>query len=357
MGGRRLAAAGMQLIVDAEKDASVMGFGEILGSIGRLLSAIARLKKLITKWRPDAVVLIDFPDFNMRIGRYAHAHGVPVFYYITPKLWAWREGRVRFFRKHVSRAACIFPFEPDFFSARGFAAASYVGHPFATRYAGFESLDPGEKRALRRDLGLAEEATTICFFPGSRAHEIREHSDLISETWRRFHARHPDTQAVLSIASSVDAAALQNHFGSLDQFSLIGGRQIDLLRASDAGMIKSGTSNLQAAFCGLPFFMFYRASRFSAFIARRFVKLDEYSIVNIIRKGTVRELLQEEAVPEVSAAELERLVYDDAYRTQVKSGLAEVRTRLAAGGTLEGNSASERAAGLLLQLADRRAFL
>lgn len=348
MGGRNMEAAGVRLIVNAEtQGGSLMGFQEVLASFKSVYNSLARMKQLVREWKPDVLVLIDYPDFNFRVGKSAAAAGVPVFYYITPKLWAWRKGRVRFFREYVSEASCIFPFEPEFFRRRGYERAVYVSHPFSLRYRGFHETGSEEKAALRVRLGLAPDRLVVCFFPGSRKHEIKEHRDLVIHTWNMLKARHPEVQGVLAAASSLEGDKSVELFRTLEDFKVSSENPIAVMRASDAGMIKSGTSNLQAAFCGLPFFMFFKAAPFSAFVARHFVGLPEYSIVNILRTGTVRELLQEEAEPVNACEELEHLLFDGKYRTDVIKGLGLVRESL----NLEGESAAQRTARLVVDLA------
>ncbi len=348
MGGRNMDAAGVRLIVNAEREGgSLMGFQEVLASFRSVYTSLVRMKQLMKDWRPDVLVLIDYPDFNFRIGKFAAAAGIPVFYYITPKLWAWRKGRVRFFRQYVSKASCIFPFEPEFFRSRGYEDSVYVSHPFSLKYRGCHETGNEEKAAFRSNLGLAPDRPVVCFFPGSRKHEIKEHRDLVIDTWNMIKERHSELQGVMAAACSLEKTNLLEPFHALSDFTVTSEDPVSVMRASDAGMIKSGTSNLQAAFCGLPFFMFFRAAAFSAFVAKHFVGLPEYSIVNILKPGTVRELLQEEADPANSCRELEGLLFDETRRIEVQKGLRLVREML----SIEGESAAQRTARLVIDLA------
>lgn len=353
MGGRHLREAGVELVVDAEKEASVMGVKEVVPAIGRIFRAFATLRDYIKESGTDVLVLVDYPDFNLRLARAAKKSGTRVFYYITPQLWAWRKGRVRQFRKYVDRAACIFPFERPFFEKLGYPKSVYVGHPFASRYFGLHAPSAEQKDELKRSFGLDPSRPVLCIFPGSRNHEISLHIDVVSDVWNALRAKHPGVQGIISIASTVDRKVMEERFGKDPDLHILSEDPLKIMQASDAGLIKSGTSNLQAVYCELPFAMFFRTSPFSAMVAKLFLKIDEFSIANVIKSGTVREFVQEKAQAGDILAELEALLFDVAVRAERKAALANVRQMLNNTDSLalfEGcTTAAQRAARLVLE--------
>lgn len=324
MGGRNLRAEGVTIDVDAEKSASVMGFGELFGSIGKVVGALRSMQRLIRETKPHLLVTVDFAEFNMHLAKVAHRAGVPVLNYISPQVWAWRRYRVKAIAEYIDRAAVIFPFERDFFEANGYKRSVYVGHPFADEW----NDTPPSRSGVLGSIGLDPAKPTLAVLPGSRRDEVSRNLATMREALLILHKRHPDVQAIVVVAPTIDAAAVAAEVGSPPWLRVTQGNAIDIMRVTDAGLLKSGTSNLQGAFCGLPFAMFYRASALSAFIARRCVDLKEYSIVNVLRPGTVTEILQEKATPEYTSSVLEVLLFNEDYRREMKERLAEVREQL-----------------------------
>jgi len=330
MGGRAMRAAGVETVVDCEKHGSLMGFSEVLLSASDVWQTWKAMRNLLRDWRPDVLVLVDYADFNLRLARVAHELGIRVLYYITPQLWAWRSGRSRNFERFVDRAAVIFPFERPFFEKLGYKRATHVGHPFS------DILEREEDAAIERQLrtaflqeqGLSPERKLISLFPGSRKGEVRRHIEVSLKACEIFQAQHPEVQLALGLAPAVAPLVREEANARNAKPLLFEGKSLDLLRFSDAALLKSGTSNLQAAFYGTPFSMFFKASRLSEFIVTNFVGIKQYSIVNIIRQGTVTELLQDAASPEALAKEMESLLFDERRRSELQRTLREVRDSL-----------------------------
>lgn len=352
MGGRHLRSVGADTVVDSEHAASVMGFSEVLGAWRRIKDALGRMQNLLHEWRPDVLLVIDYPDFHFRLVRHARRLGIKVVYYITPQVWAWRSGRVRFLAQHVDAAAVIFPFEKEFLQSHGFQPVHHVGHPFC---ADSWRHEVAERAQFRAQYGLDPDRPCIAFFPGSRGAELRRHLDPMLQTFVELRRRRPEVQGVGVLAPSV---ASEEVAAQLRDVGIIPVREDArvVLPHMDAALVKSGTSNLQAAMFDVPFAMFYIASPLAEFIVRQLVRIKEYSIVNIIRPGTIRELLQKEANPHAAADELERLVWDERYRAEVRQRLAEVRDRLGSydrTALFEGcESAAARVARLIAHVAD-----
>lgn len=324
MGGRNLRAAGAALDIDSEKAGSVMGFGELFGSMSKLLGALRTMQRLIRETKPDLLITVDFAEFNMHLAKAAHRAGVPVLNYISPQVWAWRRYRVKSIAEYIDRAAVIFPFERDFFEANGYKKSVYVGHPFADEW----NDTPPSRSGVLSAIGLDPAKPTLAVLPGSRQGEVSRNLATMRDALLILQKRHPTIQAVVVVAPNIDAAAVAAGVGSPPWLRVTQGNAIEVMRVADAGLLKSGTSNLQGAFCGLPFAMFYRASALSAFIVKRCVDLSEYSIVNVLRPGTVTEILQEKATPEYTASVLEVLLFNEEYRREMKERLAEVRHKL-----------------------------
>jgi len=323
MGGRNLRAEGVDTFIDSESEASVMGFKELFGSFSKVIRAFKEMELLLKEWKPDALLLLDYADFNMRLADKAKKIGVPVVYYIPPQMWAWREKRVEEMKRNVSKAALIFPFEKDFYSRRGYQNTRYVGHPFFSRLKDRTT----RRTTLRKTLGVKDSDKVLIVFPGSRTSEIERHIDVIKETIDILRKDHNDIVPIIGVASSLSEKA-EKHLLNLDGIELYKGDSFDLLCAGDAGIIKSGTSNLQAAFAHLPFVMIYKASIVSELIAKALVPTRTFSIVNVIQKGTISELVQRDCNPKKLAIECEKLLYDSSVRHEMLNAFEKLISQL-----------------------------
>jgi lipid-A-disaccharide synthase len=249
---------------------------------------------------------------------------VRVVYYVSPSVWAWRRGRVRTIARVVDRMLCILPFEERFYAGTG-VSARFVGHPLAERPR------PGEPRRYREALGLAPDRTTVALLPGSRRSELKRIFPPMLEAAELLRARHPDAQFVIPVAPGLAPAALAPYLAphaALD-VKLAPGQTEAAVGASDAALVKSGTSVLEAALMLRPMVVVYRLSWLSYFVGRLFVKLAHFGLVNLLAgRAVVPELLQREASPARMAAELERLLGDGPARGEQLRGLEEVRASL-----------------------------
>ncbi len=323
VGGPRLRAVGLEALAPAE-DISVMGLAEVLPRIPRILGILRGLARAAAERRPKAALLVDLPDFNLRLAARLKKLGVPVVYYISPTIWAWRQGRARKIAKVVDRMLCILPFEERFYQGTG-VAARFVGHPFAERPA------PAPPEAYRAELALPASRTTIAMVPGSRPSELKRIFPPMLDAAERLRAAHPDAQFVVPVAPTLDRAALAPYLAAhaaLD-VKLVDGRTEEVVGASDAALVKSGTSTLEAGLMLRPMVVVYKLSWLSYAVARLLVRIAHFALVNILAgKGLVPELLQGEASAERMAAEVERLLGDPAAREAQLAGLREVRASL-----------------------------
>lgn len=323
MGGANMARAGAQLAVNIEESGSVMGFGDVLRALPGILKSLGQMKQLISSWRPDLLVLVDYPDFNLKLASFAARHSVPVLYFIPPTVWAWRKGRIKLIKKYVDRVALIYPFEEKFYSDNGYENAHFVGHPF-TESIPQTPPSAKEREEFLRSNGLNPDKPVVAVFPGSRWGEIAHHLGPVLSTVRILNKRHPEVQFAMQVAASLGKEKLAALIPGDFPGRLCSSDPVMLLRCADAGLLKSGTSNLQAAFAGLPFCMFFVASAFSTFIVKHFISVKEYSIVNLIKPGTVLELILKKAEPENMARELEMVLFDHEKRLKLKDNLMEI---------------------------------
>lgn len=336
IGGERLRAAGMTTLVDTAEVAT-MGITEVFSSLGRLLAVFRRLVRFLDEEKPDLVVLIDYPDFNLRFAKQAKRRGIPVFYFIGPQIWAWREGRARKIVERVDRIALVFPFEPEIYNrVAGRPIAEFVGHPLLDTVAPTRSRDE-----TRAKYGLDPTKPTLALLPGSRKKEIRHTlapalaaaRELSGQGWQSILARaHTLTDA--DLREALDGGPIDVPIAVDDTYNVV--------HAADVAIVASGTATLETALLGRPMVIVYRVSPLSYAIARALVKLTHIGMPNIILgRGVFPELLQED----IAAPKLVAAVQDVASRRgELDSALADLRLRLGEPG------AAERAARLALEL-------
>ena len=330
VGGPALRAAGLETLYPAE-EISVMGLVEVLPRLPRILSILKGLARAAEARRPVVALLVDLPDFNLRLAAKLKKLGIRVVYYISPTIWAWRPGRAFQIAKLVDRMLCILPFEVEAYRGTG-VSARFVGHPFAERPL------PAPPGAYRDALGLARDRTTIAIVPGSRPGEVARLLPPMLDAAERLRARHPDAQFVLPVAPTLERALLVPYLAahpSLD-VRLVDGRTEEVVGASDGALVKSGTSTLEAGLMHRPMVVTYRVSWLTYLIGRLLVKLTHFSLVNLlVGREVVPELLQGDATGEKMAAALERVMAEGPARTAQLSGLLEVRATLGEPGAPE----------------------
>jgi lipid-A-disaccharide synthase len=323
VGGPRLRAAGLEALAPAE-DISVMGLVEVLPRIPRILGILKALRVAAAERRPKAALLVDLPDFNLRLAGKLKALGIPVIYYVSPTIWAWRPKRARKIAKVVDRMLCILPFEERFYEGTG-VSARFVGHPLAER------PPPGEPERYRAELGLPPSRTTVALVPGSRPSELKRIFPAMLDAAERIRKLRPDAQFVVPVAPTLAREQLAPYLASHStiEVKLVDGHTEEVVGASDAALVKSGTSTLETALMMRPMVVVYRLSWLSYLVGRLLVRIAHFALVNILAgRGLVPELLQRDASPERMAAEIERLLGDRAAREEQLRGLREVRDSL-----------------------------
>lgn len=327
IGGVRMRAAGVDTLVDAA-DMAVVGLVEVLKHFDVIASAFLKLKRILLENPPDLLVLIDYPGFNLRLAKVAKRAGIKVLYYISPQIWAWRQGRVKKIKRLVDHMAVIFPFEVPFYEQAG-VPVTFVGHPLPdlihVEYARSEAAG---------SFALNSDAPVVGLFPGSRRSEVERLLPVILGAARILAEKFPTIQFVLPLASTLqdrDVAALIEASGLT--IRIVRERIHDLIRACDAVISVSGTVTLEIALVGTPLVIIYRLSPLTYQLAKHLVKVDHIGLCNIVAERTVaRELIQDDASPENIAGEIERILTDGAYAAQMRHQLDAVRDKLGKGG-------------------------
>jgi len=328
LGGSRLREAGAELLADYH-GISVTGLSEALRVIPRSLALIRRLAGAADTVNPDVFVPIDFPDFNFRLMAAMAKRGVPVVYYISPQLWAWRAGRMQTMKRFVSKVLVIFPFEERLYRDAG-VDAEFVGHPLVDLAA------PSADRAtLRARYGAAEGDPLIALLPGSRRNELRAILPDMARAAAIVRGRLPSAKFVLARAPRLPDdlfAPLAQAMPGID-VSIVESAADDVLAAADAVVTASGTATVQAALHECPMVIVYRVSTLTETIGRLFVKLDTFGMVNLVAgQRIVPELVQERFTPQAVADEVVSLVTDRARREAMADALRDVKARLGGAG-------------------------
>lgn len=288
MGGDLMEAAGVELIYHI-RDSAVMGIGEVFTAIPAFLKKRKHLKRLICVKRPDAVVLVDFGDFNMPLARFAHRLGIPVIYYIPPKAWAWRASRAKKIAKTTTAVASIFPFAAEFYREAG-ANVAFVGHPLLD----FARTDLSCAEA-RQAVGLDENRPVLGLMPGSRRREVERILPVMLEVTDQIGQAVPDCQFILPLAPGIAPATLPE----MSSVKVVEGSVYEAMRASDLMLIASGTATLEATCLGTPMIVVYKMSRLSWHILRALVKMELSGLPNVIAgREIVPELLQNQVTAE-----------------------------------------------------------
>ncbi|NLA41668.1 MAG: lipid-A-disaccharide synthase [Smithella sp.] len=324
IGGNRMREAGVKLLAHAA-DIAVVGVSEVFSKAAALIRVIAKMRKSLDRLKPDLVILIDFPDFNLNIAaRAARKRGIRIFYYISPQVWAWREGRVRQIKKRVDEMAVILPFEVDFYAAHGFDV-HYVGHPL--RDIVKTTFTASQARA---HFGLAEDKTTIGLLPGSRNSEIQKLLPEMVEAARIISQNIPGTQYILPLADTLEkktVAGFLNDSG-LD-IQIVVSRTYDVLACCDLAIVTSGTATLETGLMGVPMVIVYKVSLFSELIGRMIIRQQHIGLVNILAGKTVApELIQRDARGPRIASEALAILQNREKRQQIIRDLGDIRARL-----------------------------
>jgi len=303
------------------REGAVMGLTDVLSKAGKLLSNLSFCKKDILEWKPDVVILIDYPGFNMKIARFCHKTGIRVFYYIAPKTWASREGRNKKLKRFVDRLYIVFPFEIPYFKERGI--------PF--RYEGNPLVDAIETHSYERPV----DGRYVALLPGSRKGEISRMMPVCMEAADRLGCR-----IVIAGAPSRDITDYEPYIRGRNNVEIIFGRTYDILKFADAAIINSGTASLEAALIGTPQVVCWSTSNLTAFVAQHILHvLDNIKFISLgnlcVDRLCFKELLQQFFTADAVCDELRRLTEDNEYRSKMLSDYSDIRRSLGGTGASE----------------------
>jgi lipid-A-disaccharide synthase len=352
MGGERMVAAGLERVVRSE-DMAVMGITEVVRHLPRIYAGFRKLKQSIRNRRPDVAVLIDFPDIHFKLAEELRGLGVPVIFFVSPQLWAWKKHRIKLVQRYVDRMLVIFPFEEAFYREHG-VKAEFVGHPLA------ELPEPSISREqFARENRLEPDRTWIALLPGSRPKEIRDNlPEMLEAAWSLTDRERKDRcefEFVVPLAPTLNAKqraevlTLVEECGCGLDIRLVDDARATLFHAR-ASVVASGTATVEAALIGNPFVVVYRVSALTYAIARRVVTVPHVAMANLIAgKRVVTELIQNDFTAQNVVQQLERLLPDGPQRESMIQELRAIRTLLATGNPDSGG-AIERVASITLDV-------
>lgn len=333
IGGDALGDAGVEIIRDASTLA-VVGITEVCSKIFSLIKGLAGAKKLLKSLKPGLLILIDFPDFNLKVAATAKKLGIPVLYYISPQVWAWRQGRVKKIKELVDHLAVILPFEEEFFKKHG-VPASYVGHPLLD--GGLSPVNLNEKK----------DAPVIGFLPGSRDGEIERHLPVMLEAASLIVKKMSRVKIAVSIAPTVKREYVEKimiEHGNYD-YNIVPGGSDRILKMCSLVVAASGTVTLEAAIAGVPMVVIYRVSPVSYLLGKAMIKVPNICLVNLIAgREIVPELIQDMATPANIADEVLRILSDSCKIESMRKDLIGIRNLLG------GPGASGRVADIAISM-------
>lgn len=318
LGGDCMAKASGHAPLIHYRDMAFMGFSEVLRHLGKVLGNLKTAREAVARERPDALVLIDYPSFNLKLAAFAHGLGIPVYYYISPKVWAWKEWRIKDMRRYCRKVLSILPFEVGYFKGKGMEV-EYVGNPSVEEVDAREASLPPRGEFLAR-WNLPADKPLLALVPGSRVGEIRNNLPIMDAVARRF----PQFTAVIAGAPGIDAAI----YSGFSLFPVVGNATFELVRNSANALVTSGTATLETALLGTPQVVCYRSngSRLSRKVLERFIKCPFVSLPNLIAgREIVRELLLDRCNEEAVAAELAAILPGAPCRDEMLRGYARMR--------------------------------
>ncbi len=324
------------VLVKHYRNLAFMGFLEVLLNIRTILKNIKFCKADVLKYEPDVLILVDYPGFNLRIAEFAHNNGIKVFYYISPQLWAWKKSRVKKIKAFVDRMFVILPFEKEFYKSYNYKV-DFVGHPL------LDAIEPELNKSKNKSTFLQQNSLPdkpiIALLPGSRKQEISIMLPVMLQLVTSFN----DHQFVIGGSPSITEKFYNNILKNTDARLLLN-QTYDLLQYADAAIVTSGTASLEAALFEVPEVVCYKGSYLSYLIAKHLINVKFIALPNLILdRGTVKELIQDRFNINNLREELEKLLFDNNTRSEIKEGYTELKEKLG------GSGASEKAASLMVE--------
>lgn len=332
IGGSRMQAEGVTLIAPVSH---VIGIVEVMKHLGEIRKTFKKARQALVNQKPDILVLIDYPDFNIALAKKAKAAGIPILYYVSPQVWAWRSGRIKKIAALVNKMAVLFPFEVAYYEKTGLPC-EFVGHPITERINIRQS-----KEEIKSSLGLDPHKDVITLLPGSRPNELSRHQRIIREVAERIHNEFPEAHIVVPlVAGSKLTEPLP------DYVNVVYGKTTDAVACSEVSAVASGTATLETALLGTPMVVFYKISPLTFYFAKLLTNVQFISLVNILSgSGVVLELLQSDANADRIYSELKRILSDVSYRDAMIVSLSKVKE------LMESKKPSAKVASLVAEIA------
>ena len=333
-GGDAMAAVSGRNPVKHYKEGAVMGFVEVLAKATKLLKNVEFCKQDIASWNPDVVILIDYPGFNFKIAEFAHKAGYKVFYYIAPKVWASREGRIKKLRKYVDRLFIVFPFEKPYFDSKGIRYI-YKGNPLVDAVDNSPAMLETREDFLKRN-SLAD-SPVIAMLAGSRKPEINTMMPVLTEFAAKMHAM-PEYADYQFLIAGAPARSIEDYSAWLNEenssyIKVLFGETQSIIRHAEAGVINSGTASLETALFGTPQVVGYITNPLTYWIARKIVKIRYISLGNlIVNRLAFKEYIQDDCNPDALVKEIRALIEDTDYRQHMLDEYAAIRSELGGSG-------------------------
>lgn len=338
IGGEQMQAAGVELISGITGS---FGLVEAISSLRKIRETFRQAVEALRKDRPAVLVLIDYPDFNLKLAAEAKKENIRILYYVSPQVWAWRKKRIKKIARLVDKMAVLLPFEEKLYKDSGLDC-EFVGHPV---FDEIEAISK-DRKALRKELGLKEDLPVLSMLPGSRTHELDRLLPVITEIVASF--RKDQYQFCVPLAPNTD---IRRYGRQLEELRAEGvvinkGKSLRSLAASDIAVIASGTATLQSVLLGVPTVVIYKLSPLTYFLGKLILNVKHISLVNILSgKGVVREFIQDQASARNVADEIRKITTDDSYRQEMLRAFDKVREMFA------GKKASERVADIVIEMA------
>jgi lipid-A-disaccharide synthase len=343
VGGERLEGTGMKLLYHSQS-LSVVGLTEVFLKLGSILKALRGLKKSLDRERPSLVILIDFPDFNLRIAKMAHRRGIPILYYISPQVWAWRPNRIKVIARLVKKMIVLFPFEVPLYEAAG-VDVEWVGHPL------LDIVKPtlSKEKAIQQ-FGLDPNRRTVGLLPGSRIREVERLLPPLLGSAYLLQKEIPDLQFIIPLAPGIPKTMLSSRMENISvPVKVVEGFTYDVMNLSELLITASGTATLEGAILGKPMIIIYIVSLPTYWIGRALIRLDHIGLVNLVaEKDIAPELIQKDVNPRRIADEAFRILRDPILSKKMTDSMSEMRQKLGDPG------AAQRAAHIAVSLLRER---
>jgi len=339
VGGEGLKRRGMKLLYPSHS-LSVVGLTEVFIKLRSILEALRRLKKSLDRERPDLVILIDFPDFNLRLAKIAHRRRIPILYYISPQVWAWRSKRIKLIARLVKKMVVLFPFEVPLYEAAG-VDVEWVGHPL------LDIVKPTlPKEVAFQQFGLDPKRRTIGLLPGSRMHEVERLLPSLLASAHLLQKEIQDLQFIIPLAPGIPKTILSSQMKNIAvPVKVVEGFTYDVMNLSELLITASGTATLEGAILGKPMIIIYKVSFPSYWIGRALIRVDYIGLVNLVaEKEIAPELIQKDVNPQRIADEAFRILRDPILSRKMTESMGEVRQKLGEPG------AAQRAARIVISL-------